>query len=231
MTILSVAQAAAPYIGVDVPDSFISNTDREFVELREFAAEIVAEILDAHDWELLTTLKTEAGDDSTEAFDLASDYDRLPRQQQVWTTRLQYPLRQVMSSDGWMEIDIRDYDYVSGVWIKLGGQIQIKPAPVTGETIKYYYQSNKAVVEDDGVTKKATFTDDTDRFRLSERTLKLGMIYKFRASKGLPYSEEMADYENALSGDILNDSGRTVVHVGRKGSMRGVRRAYPEALT
>jgi len=43
------------------------------------------------------------------------------------------------------------------------------------------------------------FTSDNDVFNLDERLLKLGMIWQWKANKGSPYAEDMANYMTALA--------------------------------
>ena len=42
--------------------------------------------------------------------------------------------------------------------------------------------------------------NDADEFRISERILKLGMIWQWKANKGSPYAEDMGTYSDALVG-------------------------------
>ena len=74
------------------------------------------------------------------------------------------------------------------------------------------------------------FLTDTDTYVLSCRVLRLGMIWQWRANKGLAYAEDMGNYEDALSIAIGNDKGSNIIRVGglRGGSRLGI--AYPGTL-
>lgn len=232
MTALSVAQAVATYIGIEVPSMLVADTDREVVELREVISEMAQEIAfdSGHDWRILRALQSEAGDGATSAFDLPSDFRRLGVREQIWTTRLQHPLEVIRSVDRWLQIDIRDVDYLSGAWIRIGDQIQVKPTPEATETLKYYYLSDKIWLDNDGSTTRAALTEDTDVFRIDERVLKLGAIWRWRQGKGLDYAEDMQNYQRALAARVTDEADTRVLAVGRRRRPRGVEIAYPEAL-
>lgn len=230
MTILSTIQQVAPKIGIDVPTAVFGETARELVELQSFAKESAQRIYKAYDWELLKTLQTDAGDGSTTAFALPSDYGRMLAQGNVWNTTLQTPFIPITSADRWLELDIRSYSFVTGVWIKIGGQINIKPAMATGTSAKYYYISNLIVAPSAG-SNKVAFTADDDSFRLNEELLKLHLIYTWKEEKGMAYAEDMARYEELLAQLINEDKGARVLRSGRPSAYSGVRIAYPQQIT
>ena len=230
MTILTVTEGVAAVIGIDVPTVLFSSTDREHVELQHLANEMALRIWKTHDWELLRTLATITGDASTTEWPLESDFGRMVKDANLWSSRIQTPLTHIVSADSWLELDIRSFQYVIGVWTKIGGQIGIKPAMTATETAKYYYISD-LIIDPVSGSNKQTFTLDDDAFRLNERVLKLGMIWQWRANKGLPYAEDLENYETALGEMISEDKGATILHVGRTRTRRGVRISYPQAIS
>ncbi|MEM9054900.1 MAG: hypothetical protein AAGB16_06205, partial [Pseudomonadota bacterium] len=78
---------------------------------------------------------------------------------------------------------------------------------------------------------KAKFTADEDTFRLDDEMLRLCAIYKWRQFKGLPYAEEMADYERKKAKVILKDGGRPAFRSRRSIGGRGVRQSYPQNVS
>ena len=76
---------------------------------------------------------------------------------------------------------------------------------------------------------KAAFTADSDTFRLDEELLKLGIVWQWKASKGYPYAEDMANYEKQMNACLQKDAGSKPIVSGRPrhnwwwpGSARGV---------
>jgi hypothetical protein len=230
MTLLSVCQDVCKVIGLDpVPSAVASNTDREYVELLHVANEMAKRISRGHDWQKLSAIQTMTGDGTTEDFDLPSDYDRMLVKAQVWSSDLETALSPISDLDKWLEMDVQSFDFVINAWTLYGGQMHIKPALTSGITAKYFYQSSNIVL-DVGQTPKALFTADDDTFRLDEQVLKLGMIWQWRANKGLPYDEDMMNYEQALEREVLRDKGSRMLRVGTIRMPRDVRIAYPQAI-
>lgn len=226
MTALSVVQAVCPFIGVDVPGAVFSSTTREHVELKAVANDVADMIAKAHPWQLLTTLKTHTGDGTTEDFDLPTDYDWMPDVNQVWTSDNNQPLCKVADVDAWLGQIVRDFDPVPGNWIIYGGQLHIRAALGSGITAKYFYQSNLYVDPASG-SNTSTFALDTDTFRLSERLLKLGIIYRWKQLKSQPYAQELDDYEILKEKLIARDKGATILKQGTMRMPKGATLAYP----
>lgn len=228
MSILTVCQRLAPVIGIETPDAVMAATDTDAVTLAGLVKECGERILEAHDWQKVKRLALLAGDGTTEAFGLPSDYHRMPKEAKLWSTRIETPLTHVRSHDRWLELDIRSYEFVTGVWTLIGDQTLIKPAPTASETVKYYYQSN--LIWNDGSNDIAEAMADTDTFRLGERLLRLAIIWQWKAYKNLPYAEDMANYEIALAEAVERDGGPGVISIGRQRTRRGLSIAYPQAI-
>lgn len=227
MSVVSVCQEAAAFLGISIPAVVVGATDREVIELRATLNEAAAALAEAHPWQTLTTLQSYSGDGSTEAFALPSDYHFMPKDSQLWTTRLDGPMYHVVNPNDWREINERNYEFVRGVWTLIGDEILIKPAPESSETVTFYYQSRSVW---DGAAKTAEPVADTDTFRLNDRLLKLGIIWNWRQYKGLSYAEDMQTYEHALADAIERDRGARVLKRGPGRVPGGLRTAYPQAI-
>jgi len=228
MSILDVAKYVAPRIGLDVPTQFMASTDREMVELQELARDTATMIAQGTQWQKLSGLATITGDGVTEDWDLPEDFDWMPDGNQIWSTRIQTPLTKVMTQDEWLEKLIRLNSSVLNEWIIYGGQLHIRLALASAEIAKYFYQSNNYVLS--GSTPQANFTADTETFRLDERLLKLGMIWRWKADKGVPYGEHLEDYETLKAQLIARDRGGTMLRVGGGRTSADTSIAYPRVL-
>ena len=232
MSVLTVVQEALSELGLERRPAAIYGVDDDTeIELIDIIHDVAQSIADGYSWQALSRRYTYTGDGSTEDFDLPPYFDGLPSGMQVWTTRLQYPLRRVPDLDAWEEISIRNYDYVSGVWTVYNNQLHIRPAPAATETVSFYYRDRRYAISSTGSTLKAEFDDDSDEFRLPERLLKLGLVWRYRSMKGLPYEENLATYNEALAQEIHKDRLPQVITLNRARGFRGVKRAYPNTLT
>lgn len=215
MTALGIVQNAAPKIGVDAPSALFSSTDDTDIELRKVLQSAADRIVRAHDWAILKTEATYAGDGVTEGFALPADYLRMPKDGQIWSSRWQQPMLPVSSED-WLKLKVQAFTLVTSSWVMLGGQVKFLPVLATGETARWFYIANAAVASNTG-TPKAAFTLDDDTFRLGERLLELQFIWEWRQRKGLSYGEDMASAEIALAQAISDDKGaRMLVQRSRR---------------
>lgn len=226
MTILSTIQRVTAVIALNKPAAVFSSTDREMFELQVLANTCGDYIAKDYEWRVLKALATITGDGSAETFALPADYDRMLKVTKLWSDRFISPLTHITSTDRWLELDIRQFDLVVGAWTMIGTEINIKPAPATGELVKYYYMSSKWATDIASTTQNA-FDADNDTFRLSERLLELCMIWQWRANKGLPYAQDQDNYEDAKEKLIVTDKGSNIIATGPARRMRGVSQAYP----
>lgn len=231
MTILSVIQQVCPVIGLTVPDAVFSSTAREHIELQALANEMAQRIaFDTHDWSALKALGTISGDGVTSAFSMPSDYRRMLKKASLWSSAgFATSLFHVADTDQWLGMQSRSPQWSPGAWTIIGRQINILPIPATGSTVQYYYLSNAIAVAQDG-TLRTAFLADSDTFVLDERVLRLGMIWQWRANKGLSYAEDLATYEEALSYAIGADKGSNTVVVGHRRTPYNAMYAYPGTL-
>jgi hypothetical protein len=223
-SVLQIVQDAAPKIGIARPDYLMTSTGTTETELAALANELAERIARAHDWSLLKTLETHTGDGVTEGYTLPTDYLRMPKDGQIWSSRWQRPMLPI-SSDDWLRLEIREYDLIVGTWIMLGGEIKYRPVLTDTETAKFYYISADVVHPATG-SNKARFTLDTDTFRLGDRLLELHIIWEWRYRKGLAYGEDMATAEAALAQAISEDKGARMIVQSSRRNIHG-KTSYP----
>lgn len=229
MTILTAIQRVCLKISLTQPSTVFSSQAREHLELQALANESASYIAKDFEWQALKALATLSGDGVLQAFPFPSDYDRMLKEAQLWSSRIISPLTHIVSTDRWLELDIRQFGFVSGVWTIFGDMVNIKPARATGEQVKFYYMSNLWAKDENGIA-HAAFTQDSDRFRLSEDLLALCMIWKWKDAKKLPYAQEKDDYEDAKEKLITADKGSKILRVGRARMPRGTNIAYPTSI-
>jgi hypothetical protein len=230
MTILSVVRDAATKLNQTQPSSVFSTTDTLAQQLVLCANETAEAVLNAHDWQKLTTLATLTGTGSSTAFDPPYDYDRMVKKTNLHSaTWQQVGFRPARDLDNWLYMTDTGILGTPGEWIVLGGQFQVTPAMPVGETARFYYVSNLIVAPNSGPN-KTTFTADSDTFRLPERLLRLGIVWRWRADRRMEYAEDLQNYEIALSEEIGKDRGSKILTVGRRRVPYDVSVAYPRAL-
>lgn len=230
MTVLAAAQEAGILLLGRKPSSLFS-TDAFGLELGALANEAATAIMEYHEWQKLKVLNTQAGDGTTIGFDLPDDFDRMLKKGAVHSSTWRNAnYRRARDEDEWLYLLDTNISGTPGVWIQLGGQLQIFPAMPSTETARHYYVSNKFAIPSGGGARKAKFTVDSDNFVLSERLLKLSLMWRWRSLKRMEYSEDMTNYEIALADAVGTDSGRQPIVVGRQRVPTEASMAYPGSI-
>ncbi|BCG88514.1 hypothetical protein MesoLj113c_46240 [Mesorhizobium sp. 113-3-9] len=231
MAILDVVKGAATVLGLDVPNQVYGATTREMVEMQDLANVMAAEIVDAYDWQKLLIYYTITGDGVASDFDIPSDYKRMQKTSSMWSSRWLWQTMHLTGPDQWTELQVTPIATVNGYWIIFGDQFHQWPVMANGETVKFFYVSNLIVKASDNST-KTSFTEDADSFRLSERLLKLAIIYRWKQNKGQAYEQWFDDYQTLLLRDIDKDPGSKAVISGAPPvSWRGRGIAWPGTVT
>lgn len=216
MTVLSAIQRACTPIGLGVPTAVFSSTEREHLELQDVANTVAGDMADFYDWQILKAIATITGDGTTTAFSLPSDYGRMLKKAELRASTFPgSPLEHITDTDEWLRIVVSGMTAGIGQWTIYGNQIQILPALANAATAKYFYIKN-TIVDPASGSDKARFDMDTDTFLLDEGCLELGIIYKWKRNKGLPYAEELQDYNDKLAERAGNDKGSKILVVGRQ---------------
>jgi hypothetical protein len=229
MSLLTVfQQACTSGIALEKPAAVYGSTTREHIELANIANEMAAMIAASHEWQILNKIAVITGDGTSEDFALPADYDRQLDKSQLWSTSLETPLSPISDRDQWLELDIKSFDFIINAWIIYAGEIHIKPPLVSAVQVKYFYQSDLWGLN--GSTPISEFTADTNTFRIDERLLKLGIIWKWREMKGLPYAEDLATYERLLAKLIMRDKGSRIYRIGKAQMPRDAIFAYPQDI-
>lgn len=202
-------------------DEAVGGGDQISAEMVDLANEVAADIMRSHDWRDLTKLHSLTGDGVTAAFPKPADFDRMTGDDEIGGYRA------LCGIDDWVDATNGDYSGQGG-WIILGGQFQFHPA-ISG-TMRFAYISNHVVTLADGSTSDQ-FSADDNEFRLDNRLLTLGLVWRWKAQKGLDYSEDMATYEIALAQAQTRDRGAYVLRTPRltRGTNRWNTTPFPAA--
>lgn len=231
MTVGSALQSAAIRLVGRKPTSFFSSSDTLALELTDLVNEVARDIVDAHDWRSLTLLAALSGDGTAEAHDLPTDYQRMPKKAKVWSSSwpgLFYEAARDL--DDWYDIKAFSSSGAPGWWILLQGKMNIWPVVPSGTQAQFYYITKDHAQNETG-TSQDTFSADTDEFKLSERLLTLGLVWRWRAQKRLEYAEDLKNYELALSRDIADDKGSRVLVEGVQRWPAGVNTPWPGVIS
>lgn len=211
MSLLTIIQNAARALNISVPTTVVGNTDLNTALLLRLAQEEGKELARRHDWQKITkekTFTTTAA--AVQASSIASDFDRFVFGVEIWNRTLSQKYRGPISSQAWQRLQVGQAGGIVGWWRLRGGDLLIYPSPTAGQTAAYEYVSNQWC-ESSGGTDQSAWAADTDTGILSEDLMTLGIIWRWKQTKGLAYAEEMATYERELEKAAGRDRGPGVI--------------------
>jgi len=220
MSFLTAAQKASLRLISKKPIQFFGSTNTFEQELCDLSSEVAEDIVKRKDWRKLTVLKGLPGDGVTKGFDLPDDWDHMPKgmmiHQQDW---FGWNYVQVTDLNSWLTLLNGATMVTPGTWIILDGQTQFIPPISNGETAQYYYISKNIVQAADG-TRKSTFDADTDSLIYDESLLTLGLMWMWKAQKGMAFQQDFDNYETRLD-EVGGQEKGSQVQVVTDGRFRG----------
>jgi hypothetical protein len=186
MNLLTIAQLAAPYIGIPKP---VTTADQgpDSVKLVTFANAAGLEMARRFDWAALTKKATITGTGSAARIAMPTDYQHLTAGLSI--VHNGSPVRGGISDDEWMSLDFSEGD--PRYFRMFGNSIELYPYLAVGDTINISYQSKWWVKGN-----KERLTVDTDEPLIPDRAIVMGAVWRFMRSAGKDYSDYMAEYES-----------------------------------
>jgi hypothetical protein len=195
MSLLTIVQDAMALCGLSsVSQAYGVNdsTVAQFVALSQVEGD---ELSRFHDWRSLKVSAILTGDGSTTLWDLPEDFDRFMSGEILWSDQSAGELLPLVSDQELVALKAQETDPPESVWRLFGDQIEIWPALASGEIVTTEYRSEFWILANDGSTRKARWSADTDRALVPERLVTLGLVWRWKQAKGFDYSEAFRSYQ------------------------------------
>jgi hypothetical protein len=216
MTLLSICSSAAKELGAfAAPTSVIGNSDLTAQQLLALSNKVGAALVREYDWQVLKTDYTFSTVASQEAYALPSDYKRMS-DITIWDRTDRWPLLGPATDVEWQTLKGRLNPGGSRFWYReVNNQLLFFPIPTDVYTIAFTYFSKSWVLQSsDGTTRTTAWTADADTSILDEDMITRGVVYEFRAAKGLPSAAALDDYQDAISKLRAGDTPRGAIDFG-----------------
>jgi hypothetical protein len=230
MTVLAAMQSAAIRLIGRKPSTFFGASQTFELEICDLVNEVARDVAKYHDWQELTVIASIPGNGTATAFDLPDDYDRMlqgGRVQDVASWAWGY--HAYSSIDRFVLDEARDFNGLLGGWIIYGGQLRFSPAPAATAMLRFpYITKNLALAE--STAPKDEFTADTDTFRLPERLLTLGLVWRWRENKKLDATGDQEAFVKALDEYAAKDRGPVAIRRNSRRFFHGTHVAWPWEL-
>lgn len=213
MTLLTVVSRAARQCGLAPPTVAYGSTDETWLQFVEWAQETVDDLCLRHDWRALHELQTLTGDGTTVAFNLASDFSRLSKMPAVSrdSSSAGFWPAGPMSPPGFIGASSLPVMGVGPLFQIEAGVLTFVSAPADDETFTVSYQTTKPIVSSG--TPVIEFLLDADTMLIPERLVRLGLVWRWKASKGLRYAEFLDSFERAFETMASHDNGLMAIEL------------------
>jgi hypothetical protein len=223
-TALAICQEFSRRTGLAVPSSLFAG-DVQALQLASLLNELCEEITTRFQWQELLKRKTSwtslaAEDQGTLATIFGTSLINIIAMT-LWDetertfingplTTSDFQADQVSSVGGSAFAEYKIYD----------NHLYITPAPAAGHSLTAFYKVNTWAT-DSGGTAKSSITADSDVILFPEALVKLGLRYKWKEEKGLPYAELLRSFEG-MTADLLanNSSARKLSMADCEGDYR-----------
>lgn len=200
MALLDMIQDVTDELGLTQPNSIIGNNDSQVRQFLALANKEGKDLARRFDWEVLTrintfTLSTSASLQGAINSSIVTDgdFDKiLPNT--FWNLTTSLPILGGLNA---RQIQSYNASPITGPYYQYhirGGKLYIDPTPSAADSASFAYRSSWWC-EDSGGNGQAEWAADTDVGRLDEELMKLGLLWRWKAAKGLDYAEDFNTYE------------------------------------
>jgi len=217
LSILSTLATAMPLCGLAVPAQAVSSTDPNVQKFVALAQDIGDELRERFFWRNLNIAGTITGDGTTTLFSLPSDWSSLSPGQQFFSSLYPtLPIYGPVTNENLAAMKASPSFPTRPVWRIIGGTVELWPALGAGEVVTFNYYSSNWVTNAAGTQRQPGFLLDSDFSLIDEIVLRRGLIWRWKAQKGLDYAEDFRSYQMSLDRAA-----------GRDDSERFIRMAVP----
>jgi hypothetical protein len=215
LTCLQIIQAACKRIGILSPNAAVTATDQQIIQLVALAEEEGQELATRYPWEALqveATFTTVAAQVQTTLAAITSGFDYIINDT-IWNRTLRRPVYGPKSQQDWQQAKAMQINGPFNSFRIIADAINFYPNPVAGQTCAFEYQSRAWVNLSAGGTAD-TWANDADTPKLDGQLMVLGVIWRWKAAKGLDYAEDYAKYERRVTDAMARDSGKAKLDMG-----------------
>jgi hypothetical protein len=225
MSLLTILQDACRDLSLPVLTSVVGNTESHAPLMLRNAKEELNSLATRFTWQVLTkenTFTTIAAAAQTTASAIPTDFDRMVNESIFNRTQTE-PVWGPITPDQWQNIQSSLVTLVDSVYRLRGGTILISPTPSAGQTIAYEYISTSKA-RSSGGTEQTNWQADADTTVFREDIVTLGVVWRYRKSKGYDFTSDLEEYERRVSEAIMRDGSKPRLY---SNAPTRVRHPYP----
>lgn len=228
-TVLDIIREACRRIGISVPASAVSSTDLQVQQLLALLNEEGQELAARYPWQRLTseatftTVSTQSqGDLDGGILPCAANLAYIVNDT-IWNRSTRLPICGPLNSKSWSYARAMTYTAPTSEYRILGNQLVLNPPPAAGDTAAFEYVTRNWLQSADGTIQRDSIVADDDSPVLDWQLIMLGLMWRWRAAKGLNYSESFMTYERRVADATARDGTKPVLSLnGNSAERRGI---------
>lgn len=215
--VLQIVRDACAEIGIVAPNTAVGSTDLQIIQITALVNREGRELSTRSPWTALVkqaTFTTVALEDQGvldgTIVSAASGFKYIVNET-IWDRTGKYALAGPTAGPRWQA---EKSFSITGPYARYriyGNHLFLLPAPAAGRTIAFEYLSENWVSDLAGATTRNKFTMDDDYPLLDSNLITLGVIWRWKKSKGLEYAEDFNSYEAAVMDAMARDGTKPIV--------------------
>lgn len=227
-TILDIIKEACRRIGISVPASAISSTDLQVQQLVSLLNEEGQELAARYPWQRLTkeatftTVGTQSqGDLDGGILPCAANLSYIVNDT-IWNRTTRLPIYGPLSPRDWAYARAMNYTAPTSEYRILGNQLVLNPPPAAGDSAAFEYVTRNWLQAADAGVQRESIAADDDAPVLDWQLLMLGLMWRWRAAKGLDYSQSFETYERRVADATARDGTKPILNLNGDAERQGI---------
>lgn len=219
MSLLTMTIQVCRRLGITAPASVAASSDPQIIQLMAIANEEGQDLSARYQWQALTnesTFVSVATESQGAITTLAGSDFRYILNDVMWDRTLLRPVFGPVGPTDWQTLKAQSVTGPFNQFRIRGGLVRFIPAPAAGDTIAFEWISRNWVTVALGGA-SATWTADADTGLLDEEIMTQGVLWRWKAAKGLEYAEDYNKYERLVADQMGRDGGKARLNLGGSG--------------
>ena len=214
LTCLQIIQTVAKRVGLTAPTSAIGSTITDIIQLIALCEEEGQEQA-RYPYQVLqqeATFTTAATQIQSTLAACTTGFGYIVNDT-IWNRTLRRPVYGPSTQQSWQQQKAMQINGPFNTFRIQNGNINFYPTPVAGQSCYFEYISKNWITLNGGGT-SSTFANDADVPMLDDQLVTLGTIWRYKAAKGLSYSEDFAKYERQRMDIEARDASKPILSMG-----------------
>jgi hypothetical protein len=216
MTLLTICQDAANEIGVPSPNAVIGSTDTTAIQLLAAANREGKNLVTGYDWEVLVKEENHtaiANESQGKLSAIATDFERFSNNT-MWNRTSDRKFYGPLNNTEWQTLKGSVQSGITNYFRIRGGKLLMNPVPTVGDAIYFEYISEWWVdTTGNGDANANRYAADANTTILDENLITLGVIWRFLKQKGLPYDNQLQEYQIKLFEKQAKDGAKPIIRM------------------